>query len=372
MIVNLIVIMIVVSLGYIFSKILYPIKDSFNVRKLYIQIISLILILQSGLRNVAVGTDTYGYFGMYEDVKLTSWNEIYNQFVIHYALGIGKDPGYSVFEKIAQLFLPQYQLFLFLIAILFFIALGNFILKNTTQLRDAVLSYVLYSVLFYSFFSITGHRQTIATAAVFYSFELMKKNKFIYSTVLILVASTIHQSCLIFLPFYFISKLKSPKNLLVLVLILFPILFVISSKISSIFIGLSQNYEEYGHMEEYKPITFTLLMLLIVSVALIRYNKVVRIFPAAIMQYSAMILMTFFLSLVFEIHIFMRIVQYFSIFILALVPLTFQSFDIYTRKLQNLFYGVVVLLLIAMSIKANINMEYKFFWQDMKLEDVYL
>ena len=86
-------------------------------------------------------------------------------------LGIGKDPGYLAFQKIVQIFTSEYQVFLFVIAIIFFSALGNFIYKNTTRLNDAIIAFFIYSVLFYSFFSITGHRQTIATAATLGNFR---------------------------------------------------------------------------------------------------------------------------------------------------------------------------------------------------------
>ena len=198
MIVNLIVILLILSFGNYYSKKLN--YDSDYNRKQYIKIICFILILQSGLRNVAVGSDTFAYFQWFEDIKLTSWQNIIEDVKDYYQIGLGKDPGYLVFQKLIQIITGEYQIYLFIIAILFFSALGNFIYRNTTRLSDVIMSFIIYSVLFYSFFSITGHRQTIATAVALFSFELIKRKKFLLFIISILLASTIHRSVLIFIP----------------------------------------------------------------------------------------------------------------------------------------------------------------------------
>lgn len=60
--------------------------------------------------------------------------------------------------KFFQIFSTDYQLFLVFIAIVFFVPMGILIYKYS---EAPYLSYVLFSSLFYSFFAITGHRQTI-------------------------------------------------------------------------------------------------------------------------------------------------------------------------------------------------------------------
>src|SRR5690606_22288512 len=124
-----------------------------------------LLILQSGLRHVAVGADTYQYSLIFERVKSLSWAEIFSSVTAYYDFGEGKDPGYLVFQKIFQYISDDYQVYLIFVAILFFSALGYFIYKNTRRVSDALFAFVLYSTLFYAMFSITGIRQTLATAA---------------------------------------------------------------------------------------------------------------------------------------------------------------------------------------------------------------
>jgi len=144
MLVNLIVIIITLFAGYIYSQGPSSYVDSNYNRKRYIKLMCFILIFQSGLRNVAVGSDTYAYYEGFENIKKTSWSQIWQAFIDYYTQGIGKDPGYPLFEKIVQIIIPYNQLFLFVIDILFFSALGIFIFKNTTKLTDAIFAFILY------------------------------------------------------------------------------------------------------------------------------------------------------------------------------------------------------------------------------------
>lgn len=369
MIVNLIVIFLILILGFHFSRTKY--KDSNKNRKAYIKIISFILILQSGLRNVAVGADTYSYFISFQNTINRSWVETYNLVLLYYTSGIGKDPGFMVLEKICSSIIADYQVFLFVIAIIFFSGLGNFLYKNTSKIQDIILAYVIYSVLFYSFFSITGHRQTIATGLVFFAFDLMKRKKIIFFVLLILLASTIHKSSLIFFLLFFVGKLKSSKAPFYISFVLFPIFFIIKSNL----IGYIQNligYEEYEQVEGAGTYTFSAMFILISFVALIKQRNILKNNANMHYSYCAFALALMFLPLTWIHPSMMRVVQFFSIFMLLLVPEIIKSFRVYTIKVYNGVKTLAIVILILLFIKSNINAEpYGFFWENMRLLEGY-
>lgn len=332
----------------------------------YISAVSILLILQSGLRNWAVGADTYQYYNRFEEVKHATWANVQDTVSQYYLFGIGKDPGYDVFQKVIQYVLPHYQLFLIFIAVIFFSALGNFIDKNTSRLSDAVFAYVLYSCLFFSFFSITGQRQTIATAASLYGYELIKKRKLMPFLLLIVMASTIHKSVLIFVPFYFIAPLKKTALYYWSALLLFPVLMAYKM----IFLQIIQDLGGYTKYEMYEgagTYTFSLMLLLVAVVALWRMKIVLWQNEAAKPAYNALIFALIFTPLTWVNPSAMRIVQYYSIFMLVLIPAVINSFEIESIKMRNMAYAVSLYLLIGLFINANINSEYKFFWQEMPL-----
>jgi hypothetical protein len=373
MIFNLLVIFVILLLGLYFIHISHGKISRQTNRKRYIKIISFILILQSGLRNWAVGADTYAYYLRFKDIFTISWTDIYKELVGFYTLGIGKDPGYDVFEKIVQYIIPNYQLFLMLIAVLFFTALGSFIYKNTSRISDAIFAFVLYSALFYSFFSITGIRQTIATAAALWSYEFLKQKKLMPFLLIIVIASTIHKSALIFIPFYFIANYLNPKLFFKLILLIFPLVMAYNSKITSflIFISESKEYEQYGDYKGAETFTFTLMILIIALLTWWRMGNLLKLSGQNRYVITAFALALLFTPLTWVNPNLMRMVQYFSIFILLLIPMILKSLQFQSKNSASLLFVLALFLLFALFIKNGWSSQYEFFWQEMKLGDNY-
>lgn len=342
-------------------------------RKAYIIFITILLVLQSGLRNVAVGADTYQYFLIFERVKIQSWSEIINSVVSYYNLDEGKDPGYTVFQKLFQYVSRNYQIYLFFVAILFFSSLGYFIYKNTRRVSDAMFAYVLYSVLFYSMFSITGIRQTVATAIALWGYELIKRKKLVFFLILIVLASTIHRSVLIFIPLYFIRNKKALKYLLISCLILLPFMFYYSNIISSFFQAMDSTYSDYQHMESLRPYTYVIMNLVVFFLGVATYKDSLKQkeYPKTHFWYAALIIATFFTTQVFQIHGFMRVIYYFSIFNILLIPHIFRLFAGKLKIQINGIRTIGIVLLLLMYIRTSIGSEYKFFWQAMELGQNY-
>lgn len=368
MIVNLIVIILILFLGQVFTEVYKVNPNSDIVRKKYIRIICFILMLQSGLRNVAVGDDTYNYFEWFEDIKRTSWKEIFENIKDYYQLGLGKDPGYDVFVKLTQSVIDDYQIFLLIVAILFFGALGNFIFKNTTRLNDVIIAFVIYSVLFYSFFSITGIRQTIATSATLYGFEFLKRKKIVYFLLLIVLASAIHKSALILIPFYFIGLIKNSNILYKVVLLIFPVFMIFKESINDFFRVLG-GYEEFDKLEGAGTLTFTMMFLFIIIIAFWRRKIILKNNVNAKYYFNAFAIALIFLPLTWVNPNTMRIVQYFSLFMLLFIPEIIYSFQVASPKIRRDISKVTIILLIVLFIKSNLSKEvpYGFFWEKMSL-----
>jgi transmembrane protein EpsG len=368
MIVNLIVVFITITAGLFFrDKKGTIIKKSLN-RRNYIIFVSLILILQSGLRNIGVGADTKAYEEWYISISKLSWSEIYNQVLDYYKFGVDKDPGYLVFQKLVNYIFPNFQIYLIVIATIFFTALGNFIYRNTTRILDIIFAFVLYSALFYSFFSITGIRQTIATAATLWSFELIKKRKLLPFLLFILIASTIHKSVLIFLPFYFIGNLRQTKFIYSLAIIMFPVIMIFKRNFS-IYLALiasSDVYMEFAKSTERSgTYTFTILILLISIFGWLFLKRVLKTYPQSYRFYNAVALAVVFTPLTWVDPSLMRVVQYFSIFILIFIPHIINSITSLSSPYRKVFYSVMIATLIFLIVKNG--GEYKFFWEYMKL-----
>lgn len=341
-------------------------------RKFYIIIISVLLILQSGLRNVAVGADTYAYYEWFERIKLTSWEQIINTVKQYYQYGFSKDPGYEVFQKITQLFIGNYQVYLIFIAVILFVSLGFFIYYNTRYISEAMFAFVLYSVLFYSTYSITSLRQSIVGAATLWGFELIKRKKLIPFILLLLIASTIHKSVLIFLPFYFFANFNKTKLIYTAAILVFPLVMIYRRPVAY-FIALasgSENYMQYA-LSDYKAgtPTFTVLMILVIVFGWIFMKDALKLKPSLSRVYNTMALAFVFTPLTWVDPSLMRVVIYFSIFMLLFIPKVIETATIGNSKLRTAIYISMYVILIFLVIRGG--GEYKFFWQEMQLGENY-
>lgn len=300
-------------------------------------------ILLSGLRAYTVGADTYAYkINHFDVVYTTSWDEIFLAFseYLHGVAGI-KDPGYAVFEKICQIFVGNnYTLYLLIIACVFTIPMGIWIYKHS---ENVCLSFMIYSALFYSFFAITGHRQTIASALVIFAgYECMKKNKIVPLLLLQLVAFFIHKSSICFIILYFARFIKINKLYWAVSTTLIALSFVFRNQLMAL-LGNFMGYDDY--IEQYEgagAYTFTFFILVVYVGTMILYS----IIPKKVdTNYSviAVTLASIFTSLTFVDPNAMRVVQYFSIFMLILVPELILAFDNRSRMIvNNVCYAVLI------------------------------
>ena len=314
-------------------------------------------IILSGLRDWSVGADTLAYKEYFDETIFLTWGECFSKIYLKYIQGIHfKDPGYLIVMKFFQIFSTNYQMFLIFIAVIFFVPLGLLIYKYS---KEPYLSYILFSSLFYSFFAITGHRQTIATSiVVFGGIKLIKKRKLLKFLLLITIASTIHTSVICFLPFYWISKIRINK----VSLIFYWSLIVISFLFKEQFLILLQQmagYEEYSILETAGGGNFIFLLYMLLIYVTIFYgyftnNEIIEI------STNALFIAGIFSSLVFLNQSFMRVVQYYSIFIMFLLP---QCKYVFIKKNRMYFKISCSILMILILIKNQ--PEYVFFWQEI-------
>lgn len=347
------IIMLIVE-GILLSK-----NNSLENKRKFCTLASLQWIIISGFRHVSIGADTVAYRTMFETTRTLSWESIINKFNSIMFLGAeGKDPGYSIFEKLCQYISTDYQVYLIIIALIFTIPLGLFIYRYS---KNACVSFLIYSCLFYSFFAITGHRQTIVTGlGVLLGYEFIKKRKFWKFMFSIIILSTIHKSVLFLIPFYFIAKKRITIRYVVSIFISFIFIFIFKNKLIIILASLV-GYDSYAsQFEGAGTWTFTSIFLTVILVALWRAPIIMKGDNKndVTIWYNAVFLALILIPFTFVDPSIMRAVQYFSIFIILLIPEIISTFNV---KFRPLVYYISMGLMIGLFIKKN--PQYMFFWQ---------
>jgi hypothetical protein len=337
-------------------------------RKEYVWFIMLLLALQSGLRNWNVGPpDTMQYYRRWDQVRSTSWKEIFDSLFF----GVEKDPFYTFFQKVIQVFSENFQFFLLVVAAIFMIALGNFVLKNTTRISHAVLAFMIYMGYYYGFFSITGIRQTLATALLLWSYEYVKKEKIIPFTILVLFAALFHISALVFLGLYFVAKIK-PKFVFGVALFGFPFFMIFKNDLAVLFLKYSTLEDRFAAFAEqyYRggSLILTTFQVLLAIYALTIINKVIAIGPKIDKMYNTFALALFFLPLQWVNPSAGRIAQYFAIIIMVWIPYIIDATADGSEKTRKLLYTLAVISFFFLTLFSIEGIdEYKFFWQEMEL-----
>ncbi|MGV3467181.1 MAG: EpsG family protein [Heyndrickxia sp.] len=161
----------------------------------------LTLIFISGLRN-NIG-DTYFYMHSYAE----------KQFQLS-KIDYSGDFGFNILQAILQSYSKDPQILIFTTAFITNFLIAAVLYKYSRMIEISLFVYItsgLFTV------SMNGIRQSLAAAIVFAATKFILEGKFKPFVMIILLASTIHQTALIFIPIYFIVRRKAwTKSTLIL------------------------------------------------------------------------------------------------------------------------------------------------------------
>ncbi len=353
----MLVYLINIALILLWGVILLKYKPTEKKKKIYCGIVALQWILISGLRHRSVGADTLVYAESFERAKNISWNAILSNCYNYLFNGFDiKDPGYYLLQKVFQIFSDSYQLFLIFIAVVFIGLMARWIYKYSSMPE---LSFIVYSVLFYSFFSVTGHRQTLATALiVFLGYEFAKEKKPIKFAVVAFIAFMLHKSSLVFLPYYFIANIAITPIYIGAMAIILIIVVALGETLYAPIAFLFGFEEEQIFYEGGGTETFVLLMVAVCIVSFALYPWIQKRREDTSNIYSMVYLTLLTTLLVAQQQSFMRIQQYYSLIIMITIPEMVLSVKKEYRVFVY-FVGVIVMLLFLISKRPY----YMFFWQ---------
>lgn len=352
MAVYLINIILILGFGFIFIHT----NPSDAKKKVYCAICAIQWILLSGLRDYTVGNDTAQYNELFLSGMSVPWKTYFDNCWNYLFNGYKtKDPGYYLLQKIFQIFSDDYRMWLFFIAIVFTGLMARWIYKYSSM---PDISFLVYSVLFFAFYSITGHRQTLATALiVFLGYEFAKKREFVKFAIVAFIAFMLHKSSLVFIIYYFFANISITPIYVSIMLCLSVVVAVMGKQIygpiASI-LGFADEQVDYagGGAETYA----TVLALLCV-VTFCFYPWINRQRKDSKYFYNMLFLTFMTTLLVYQNQSFMRIQQYFSLIIMITIPELIQAFDKNYRVIPYLF---VVVFLCAYFLR--IQPQYSFFF----------
>ena len=162
--------------------------------KLLIFISMFSLVIVSGLRN-NIG-DTYFYMHAYTLLNDQSLSD----------LKFERDPGFHIFQLFLYQISDDPQILIFTTALITNVLIVITLYKYSRMIELSLFVYIasgLYTV------TMNGLRQSLAAALIFTATRYIMNGNFKKFLLVILLASTIHQTALIFIPVYFIVRRKA-------------------------------------------------------------------------------------------------------------------------------------------------------------------
>lgn len=232
--------------------------------------------------------------------------------------------GFVFLTKILGCLLPNYIWYMGFLVFITLVPAAIFIYKNSEM---PWVSTVLYVNLFLFFMTMNFLRQSIALSIVMLSWHFMKRNKFIPFAITVIIASLFHQTSLIMFIVYFLVKMKIKIKEIIMYLYIL-LWFYISSTgfINLITSFVHEEYSDSVFIRQGLSFIYAVLPVVVVLVAF----WLVKIKTIAVdreVQYIInMSLICAILSITMSKHsILERLTYYFTIFLILLVPIIYQS-----------------------------------------------
>lgn len=316
----------------------------------------ILLTLESGLRHISVGPDTYTYYKIFISTCDTSWNKLFT--VIFDSASELRDPAFLIVQKIFYSIVPSWQIFLLFVSSFYFYALGRLFNKYIPSISGVFFAFVLYLALFH-IIALSGIRQQITMSLSMLIIPWINDRKWFKTLIVICVGSMIHISMLfivLLIPLMYVSPQKA-KLIYIFAILLIPIVAINARPIVAYMASFleSDYYSQYAKVEnQANPMLYVILCSLISiyqcynSKYLLRIHSIRFIVPTCI-------LMTLFVPLIFLDGTMIRIGQYFTLYMMVSLPVLFLKVKC-GRIIQ-----LIMILYLSFTILRN-PVEYSFFW----------
>lgn len=331
--------------------------------KLFCIIACIIAILLSGLRHIHTGVDTYNYWGMFERVKDNSWIYTLEGFLPSEFFSRTEN-GLLFTMKCFQIFSGSFRMFLIAFAVFVNVPIFKMIYEES---KHIFVSTLVYMGVYFAFLSTTGLRQTVSIMIMcIYGLNFLRGKKFIKFILCVFVAFLFHKSSIIFIPFYFLFKRKvTPQSILVSLIVIF-VVAIERARLSPLLFSFQGWYESYtDQYETVGPRTFALLSAAILVLTFMYHRTIEYNSKDALLLENSAILACVMLPFAFIDPSMLRVVFYFSIYSILLIP---EIIDANVEKSRQLILTAVTMMLIFLILTSSTP--YKFMWETGIYSDI--
>lgn len=342
-------------------------KTKFS-QKLFLFIVTVQMVAINGLRHVSVGNDTLRYErSFFSTQQIDSFTKL---------KAIDYEFGYQMAQKIVSLFTESFNVWLFIVAFFVYILLGKFIFRYS---KSFFFSYLLFIGMGFFDFSLSGIKQTIAIIIILYSYKYILSRNFVKFLTMILFASLFHLSAVVFLPMYFLSKIKWKRYNIASYAGAYIVFFIFRMQIGKVLTLLyydesARIFDKYSSSGTIGGLAIFLLLILLMGIIVYsprKYNERENVVLSNIMVVSF-----FIQSLSSFSYLFTRLNMFYLIFIILYIPNVLNNIDKLPIRINRseiqVIRGVlkaIIIILVVLYYISNLYsntagiIPYYFFWE---------
>lgn len=334
-----------------------------NKDRKYVFLSFLILFIIMGFRESSiVGNDSatsylYGYYTVLKrNVSFKEYNFAF-ELLMKYMNIIGLD----------------YQWFITIEAFFVCFSFGRLIKKYSVDPSISILWFI--GMLFYSFM-FSALKQAYAMAFLCYAFDALVERKPIKFIIFVLIASSFHFPALIFLPAYWMVKIETRRNYLIILSIILVLVFIFRAQILEFM--TSFYYEEgsqlYSNNAIFMGTKVTLMLVTLIMGSFLRPidNRSDNLYWYTVMFSGIAII---FQTFCYYNNIFERLADYYYVFSILYMPLVLERKEVKTHLVSNnniiriKYYGRIIVIIFCVFRFASYMINdpflnpYLFFWQ---------
>ncbi|MGE7780179.1 EpsG family protein [Peribacillus sp. NPDC097264] len=347
--INLAIVLIFSYLARYFSTYPFITPTGFQIykpNKIWVFGVVLCLVFISGLRT-NIG-DTFNYKNIYRENDFT-WEYITSQ----------KDMGFGILQMILKYFSEDPQIMIFTTALITNVLIILVLYKYSRLFELSTFVYITGGL---HLVSMNGIRQVLAAAIFFTATKYLINGNFIKYAVIVLIASTFHQSALILLPIYFLVRTKAwTKSTLAWLTFSVIIVLGFGRFTSLLFTALEDTqYSDYSSFNEGGASVIRVAVSAApLLIAYLGKDKLRVIFPKSDYIVNMALLGLVFMIISTQQWIFARISIYFNLYQLILIS---WLIELFSKKDQKLIYYLILVLFFIFYFYENVislNILYK-------------
>lgn len=327
--------------------------ENTSLKRFFVVLVTVQLILVLALRYVTVGVDVSRYVAYFQTMP-------YYSSLDALLISSRYELCYKLFNKFISFFTMNEQIFLSFVAIVSMVPVGRFIYKYS---KMPLLSFALYIAFGYYSFNFSGLRQAMAFAITLSSYDYIRERKLSKFIICIILASLFHKSAFSFLPAYFITNLKLNKATVGIIMSLNMLLFLFRKQILTFVI--STIYSSY-HLVESTSFSWMTLCLVILLFGAIFYKDMMAVSEKNNALY---VFLTVGVSVMLYASVgtnVMRVANYYYIFVILFIPEVMSS----VKNKQLVMLGKYILVVCAillyvwsLGVDGYQIVPYRFFWE---------